>query len=251
MELTCEQTRRYLLAHLDDELDAKTSFDVQRHLEECAGCAAEAKAVARESEQLARALAPEDKPTNELERRIELALIEAERAERRASRRAYFRSGIALAAGVVLAIGLYFSLGRPVALHAAGFGAQHKHCIHEILAGEDDHGRTGRERRIDRAHVPEPMQQQIEVAGWIIRNAHKCRIGGRAFYHVILGDGRVTASVFFALESAPEDLAAAFAGQAGGDAIIELVSPESGRVIVVPNDTPRQQLGALRAALAR
>ncbi|MCB0221904.1 MAG: zf-HC2 domain-containing protein, partial [Chrysiogenetes bacterium] len=163
--MNCQETRRYLLAHLDGELDAKTSFDVQDHLEGCAACAAEAKAVARESEQLVRALAGPDAPVNELERRIEHALIGAEREERRAGRKLFFRSGLALAASVVLALGLYFSLGQPALLHAADYVGQHHHCIHIIFAGEDDHDRTEHEDELDRALVPEPVEARLTRTG--------------------------------------------------------------------------------------
>lgn len=245
--MNCQETRRYLLAHLDGELDAKTSFDVQDHLEGCPACAAEAKAVARESEQLTRALARPDAPVNELERRIEHALINAEREERRAGRKLFFRSSLALAASAVLALGLYFSLGQPALLHAADFAGQHRHCIHAIFDSEDGHLRTEHEEELDRALVPEPVEARLTRTGWMIHNAHKCRIGARVFYHVILGDGTHMASYFIALEGQVGPPAAALGEEVGAGMRVEALT--GGGVVVSPPGLPDAHARALRAAI--
>jgi len=41
--MTCQDTRAYLFAFLDNELDAATSLEVQQHLEHCAACARESE----------------------------------------------------------------------------------------------------------------------------------------------------------------------------------------------------------------
>jgi anti-sigma factor RsiW len=38
--MRCEEARRYVSPYLDSELDAKTSFDIARHLEQCESCRA-------------------------------------------------------------------------------------------------------------------------------------------------------------------------------------------------------------------
>lgn len=37
-KLSCEQVLEHLLAHLDQELNAETSAEIDRHLAECRGC---------------------------------------------------------------------------------------------------------------------------------------------------------------------------------------------------------------------
>jgi anti-sigma factor (TIGR02949 family) len=36
--LTCEEVLHHLFAYLDQELDAETSAEIERHLESCRGC---------------------------------------------------------------------------------------------------------------------------------------------------------------------------------------------------------------------
>ncbi len=62
--MTCSETREYIFAFLDNEVDAPLSIELQRHLDGCAGCAQEVEIERTVRKQLARAIgsAAEDVP---------------------------------------------------------------------------------------------------------------------------------------------------------------------------------------------
>ena len=60
--MTCRQTREFLFAFLDNELDAPRSIDLQLHLDGCPDCAREAEIERATKTHLAGSLEQTDRP---------------------------------------------------------------------------------------------------------------------------------------------------------------------------------------------
>src|SRR5438552_4514634 len=89
--MNCNDSRIYLPAYLDDELDVAESLRVQKHLAECGNCRR------AQDEQLALRSALRDPdlrahPSAEFSRRIEAAVRRAAKDEARSQRYAWFES---------------------------------------------------------------------------------------------------------------------------------------------------------------
>jgi anti-sigma factor RsiW len=116
--MNCDDSRIYLPAYLDDELDVAESLRVQKHLSECGGCRQAQneqlalRAVLRETELFAH-------PSTDFSRRIQAAVRSAAKEETRSRRSSWFESlrfesfGWVPAAAVLLivtAVGGFFAM---------------------------------------------------------------------------------------------------------------------------------------------
>jgi anti-sigma factor RsiW len=113
--MNCADSRTYLPAYLDDELDVAESLHVQRHLAECADCRQ------AQDEQLALRSALRDPelyahPSADFSKRIEAAVRKAAKEEARSQRSSWFESlrldsfrwvPAAAALAIVTAIGVF------------------------------------------------------------------------------------------------------------------------------------------------
>lgn len=105
--MTCDESRTYLAAYLDDELDVGQCLQVQKHLAECAGC----RRAQEEHDALRAALRDPElygQPSAEFAQRIQAAVRGAAREEERRQRSSWFAgfwiAGPQLAAAAVLLV---------------------------------------------------------------------------------------------------------------------------------------------------
>ena len=123
--MTCGETREYIFAFLDNELDAALSMDVQRHLDHCPVCARECDIERTIRRQLETGLFPDD-DVPEFDESGLSQLIGSHRVHENQGRMRIRRTwwmaigGTVAAACVAAAAVLMFSLGHPDS-RASGF----------------------------------------------------------------------------------------------------------------------------------
>ena len=105
--MTCSESREYLIAFLDSELDAPLSIELQRHLEHCPDCAREAEIERAIRQQLVQAL----QRGNDMAGADEAWLAQAvARIAGRSTRRRFWRALGACAAAIVIVISALWML---------------------------------------------------------------------------------------------------------------------------------------------
>ena len=131
--MTCQETRDYLYAFLDSELDAPLSIELQRHLEHCPYCAQEAELERAIRRQLGSAFESQvgETPTDEAALRRTVDRVTTQRRSFRfLSRRGYLITGAA--AVVAIAVGV-LSVMRP--WHAS----ESERCFAGLLVADFEH----------------------------------------------------------------------------------------------------------------
>lgn len=136
--MNCKETKEYLQLYLDSELDARTTLDVQQHLEGCAGCTRLLEEYTRQDQWLKQAALAETPDSHWLRQRI----VQQIRQPAPPPRPFWFRHPVLLRVAAVLllmALGsLYFFRGGDVLnqkVYAAVAADHAAHCSVDNLMG--------------------------------------------------------------------------------------------------------------------
>jgi anti-sigma factor RsiW len=195
--MTCDQCRAMVDAYLAGELPVDSSQDVITHLESCDGCRAEVEArqalrhVLRNAFARSTSLAADEAFLAQVRARLK---HQHERAQRRFARPAW----LAIAASVVLVIGLGWALMWVVrapstidwaglAAHAAG---DHRYCALQHALDEAPIPLEEAARRYDPRYGR--IREVVETSGPVrdgdveVLGAHACIFKGRRFAHVVV-----------------------------------------------------------------
>jgi anti-sigma factor RsiW len=189
--VNCTRARRLLSAYLDSGLDATTTFEIARHLEQCAGCAARFTAEERVERAIAGALGEPAGGELALTRRA------LDRAVRRSSRRLWF---LAAAAGLALVAGAVYALG--------GLRATSPPEI--VLAAAEDHARwlqgavepgfrSARAEDVERflsESLPGSATTVPRAEPWTILGVRLCKLREARVGFVMLHRGALPVSLF-------------------------------------------------------
>src|SRR5262249_10443653 len=201
---------RYLDSYLNNELLVETNHEVIRHLESCKDCAAELEARARVKGLLQRAVQAQVVPVDLSEK------IQKRLRGKAASRHFTMDWGRGLMAAAAL---LLLTLGGFVGLRARQTAQAAKQTAAVLNIGVDDHIVCAIDHQQgEKVFAPEQMEQRmgpdyiglISVVkghippGYEIAVAHRCRVDGRRFVHMILKKQDVAVSLVVTRRNAGE-----------------------------------------------
>ncbi|MEW6775775.1 MAG: zf-HC2 domain-containing protein [Bdellovibrionota bacterium] len=237
MPLSCVETRRYLVASLDNELGAKDALDVQAHLEACSACAAEARALAGETRAIRRAAQTEPLETAALENRVRFALAREERLERWRAFTQFLRGprGLVLAASVLVLVAGSWLLSRQ---QRVSLFTRHHSCLgHMAGQAADEKGREGIETArllLEEGKRPGAfLPENIPGTGWKFMGGHRCRLRGQSLLHAYYRRGEEVISLFLALDSKGAYWLSAQDGSFDEGLSASLVDDQAGAVLVL------------------
>ena len=225
--MRCSEARHLLPPYLDSELDSRTSFEIARHLEDCAACALRFGAEERFEAALARELSRHrGDEAAVFARALEGALRGAARepeAAARGPRRA--RAAVAAAAALVAAIAGWQLLcgdGGQVGLGELleAVAADHRHTLDVFAAaprGTFDLA-SSRPEEIDgflRDSIGAPLGPLALDPDWRIEGVRRCSLAGAAVGYVLLFRGEEPVSLLVLPAGAARRFPAAARSAAG------------------------------------
>jgi len=199
----CERVLSLLDSYVSNELLVETNHEVLQHLEECRTCSAALQNRTRTRSLLQRAVTSEP-PAPELRVRLQSRLRNAITEDQK-PRQSWQAWPIAAAAALVLMLGGY-TLMRNAGVFSPGteqarLSEVSAQAMQVLKIGLGDHVRCAIDHRFaERSLTDEKMAEllgesyaQIATdlklnapAGYLLTAAHKCRIDGRQFAHLIL-----------------------------------------------------------------
>jgi hypothetical protein len=197
--MTCRDVRELADSFLCEELLTETNHDILRHLDTCPPCRAdiEARRRLRGAVRLAFNRAAELQPSSDFGDRLRETLRETAECEQRSW--APSRRWLALAAGVVLAVGLSgtvflkrSSLNGPVASDALAQDAigDHRNCALNFRLERTPVPLEDAAERFDSAYrllISAPPDDISTPGGPAqVVERHSCAYGGRRFGHVVM-----------------------------------------------------------------
>jgi anti-sigma factor RsiW len=200
----CERVLNLLDSYVSNELLVETNHEVLQHLEECRACSAALQNRARTKSLLQRAVATES-PAPELRDRLQSRLRNAVIEEQK-PRQSWQAWPMAAAAVLVLMLGGYALVRNGTGIFSlnteqARLSEVSEQAMRVLKIGLGDHVQCAinhrfAERSLSEQTITELLGEgyagianELKVnapSGYLLTAAHKCKIDGRSFAHLIL-----------------------------------------------------------------
>lgn len=184
--MNCKETKEYIQLYLDSELDARTTLDVQQHLEGCAGCTRLLEEFTQQDQCLRQAAHAETPDTHWLRQRV----LQQIRQPLPPARPFWFRHPVLLRVAAVLllmALGSWYFLREGEILNQkvyAAVAADHAaHCSVDNLMGA-----ITNQAELDTLFAKYsalPGTPDLSSSGYQNPRARVCKVDEVEFLHVV------------------------------------------------------------------